>query len=154
MWLLNSLYQQFCSVVKILPGNYFGINWWGVPPNSRQELKSNSNHKAFIQVLESYSLFPVSQASKRVYAAYVPVPQLLGGCNLRLLTCLPKTFPCVFSSYCWRNTGAMICYKDLQSTLYRHKNPICMLVSEWNMNMDWADSELFPDRQVCTSVVC
>jgi len=48
----------------------------------------------------------------------------------------------------------MISYKDLQSTLYRHKNPICMLVSEWNMNMDWADSELFPDRQVCTSVVC
>lgn len=59
IWLLNSPYQQFHSVVKILPGNYFRINWWGVPPNSKQELKNNSTCKAFIQVLEYNSLFPV-----------------------------------------------------------------------------------------------
>lgn len=52
MWLLSSLYQQFCSVVKILPGNYFRVNWCGVPPNRRQELENNSKCELFVQVLE------------------------------------------------------------------------------------------------------
>lgn len=76
------------------------------------------------------------------------VPGLHGTCNLRLSACLPKPFPHVSVVAAKETQEQLFTYKKLQSMVYRHKNPTCVLVSEWEMSTDGAASELFPDREV------
>jgi len=131
MWLLSSLYQQFCLAVRTLPGNYFSVNWCSVPPHSRRELENRSQRELFTPVLAGGSTpARCSRARGWLSASRVSTPgslrfhaALCGAGSLGRLLCSPETFPSAPAAAAKETRRPLCACEKLQSAMCGDKDP-------------------------------